>query len=141
MAYIEKISFRRQIKDHFPTNETIQVFVLCVSQGVCFKRHVDKKKETRRRKCCVWPQPKNPSISRAAVSSGPCGPSCVFTTRPATRAKLSMALRQGFRNSPHKEEGNKRSGKLIINDLLYGVYLREEPKHTPVHTPKVKTKN
>lgn len=76
----------------------------------------------------------NPSISQAEVSSGPCGPP-VFAPL-GLRLELNLVQLSGgiLQRSP-KTERNKRPGKLIINVLLYRVYLREckkftEPKQT-----------
>lgn len=70
----------------------------------------------------------NPSISQAEVSS--LWSSCVFTTRPAAlELNLARPSDKDFAMAP-KAEGNKRSRKLIINVLLYHVYLRERKKFT-----------
>lgn len=78
----------------------------------------------------------NPSISQA-VSSSPCGPPVFSPLGPRLELNLVRLSDKDFAIVP-EAEGSKRSRKLIINVLLYHVYLGEckkftEPKQT-AHT-------
>lgn len=71
----------------------------------------------------------NPSMNKAQVISSPCGPPVFSPLGPQLKLNLARLSDDYFAMAP-EEEGNKRSRKLIINVLLYHVYLRERKKFT-----------
>lgn len=76
----------------------------------------------------------NPSFNQAEMSSSPCGPPVFSPLGLRLELNLEWFSDKDFAMVP-KAEGNKRSGKLIINVLMYHVYLREckkfnEPQQT-----------
>lgn len=117
MTYIEK-SFRRQ--DHYPTNETIQVFLLCVVAYILRAWLKMKQEEPRERKKSVGFEllslSLKPSISQAEVSSSPCGPPSVLLPLGLwLKLNLVWLSDKSFAMIP-KEGGNKRwNTKLTIN--------------------------
>lgn len=127
-----RISFRRQNKDLFPASKTIQISV----EAYVLKARAKLKQEEPTENKKVWALNFSASASTHVFArkrwAWPLWSCCVFTTRPVTGAKLSMAFSQRFRNSPKGSRRNRGLGSWSL--MFYCTAFISQNKSTLTQT-------